>query len=221
MREKTSEGLSNILTMLGLAGIYLLLYTVLIFLIQSSYNPATKDFSGSSSLLICLFGAGSSIVLLRQLKKSEVPLYNPTFSVKKTIGVIVLGCLVKLLFILSMATLITKNSESMASSEQTLSQMMQGLPFAVSIFIFCVCTPIMEEVVFRGGIMSVVFKNRLIIGIIVSSLIFASFHLPQNLFEWILYIGAGLILGLSYGKTNQLFIPFAIHFFTNLFSSYI
>ena len=37
MREKTSEGLSNILTMLGLAGIYLLLYTVLIFLIQSSY----------------------------------------------------------------------------------------------------------------------------------------------------------------------------------------
>lgn len=65
MREKTSEGLSNILTMLGLVGIYLLLYTVLIFLIQSSYNPATKDFSGSSRLLICLFGAGSSIVLLR------------------------------------------------------------------------------------------------------------------------------------------------------------
>lgn len=78
---------------------------------------------------------------------------------------------------------------------------------------------ISEEIVMRGIMMRVFFRNHLFIGMIVSSLIFAWLHEADSLIGYLPYFYAGIIFALVYLKTKRIEAAILVHFFNNLLST--
>lgn len=81
--------------------------------------------------------------------------------------------------------------------------------------IAAICGPILEEWVFRAGIISYLFEKFPIIGVVISSIIFAAIHMPKDLASWIVYGGMGLIFSLVYYKTKRLELVMVMHILHN------
>lgn len=88
----------------------------------------------------------------------------------------------------------------------------------LAILIVALLPAIFEELLFRGVVFNS-FKKRynLIIGILVSAIIFGVYHMNivQGVFAFIL----GLFLAYSYHKTNSLFVPIIFHFINNFIAT--
>lgn len=82
--------------------------------------------------------------------------------------------------------------------------------------------PIVEEFFFRKILIGHLFAKHKYIGLVVSSVIFASVHLLTgfSLVGFIMYGGLGLLLGFVYLKTNRLEASIVAHSFNN-FVSYL
>ncbi|SKC59434.1 hypothetical protein SAMN05216292_2353 [Caldicellulosiruptor bescii] len=74
----------------------------------------------------------------------------------------------------------------------------------------CIIAPIIEEILFRGLIFRSLLKtNSLIMSVIISSAIFAFFHL--NFKQGIIAFGLGLLSSVMYFYYGSIFYPIAIH----------
>ncbi|MGT2907298.1 CPBP family intramembrane glutamic endopeptidase [Streptococcus dentiloxodontae] len=102
------------------------------------------------------------------------------------------------------------------ANDQALNQIFGGFSFPVSFLIIAVFNPIMEEIIFRAGIMTYVCGKKPVLGLILSSLIFGAVHMPTNLFSWFIYSGIGFVLAFTYYKTKRLELPIAIHILHNV-----
>ena len=80
-----------------------------------------------------------------------------------------------------------------------------------SIISIIVISPIIEEIIFRSFVISVLFKPYPFLGFITSSILFSLFHSPENIFVFSIYLISGFILGLSYFLTRRIEIPILIH----------
>ncbi|MBJ6164653.1 CPBP family intramembrane glutamic endopeptidase, partial [Staphylococcus aureus] len=78
---------------------------------------------------------------------------------------------------------------------------------------------ILEEYIFRGLILRVIFRNHLLLGVIISSIIFALFHYSDNFFDYIPYFISGLVLSIVYLKTRKIEVAILLHFINNLISA--
>lgn len=90
------------------------------------------------------------------------------------------------------------------------------LPLYISIIIFVILGPIFEELIFRGFMLKGMFKGHLLIGYIVSSVLFGLSHGPSSIGEFIIYFGIGLLFGALYLKTNRLEVAIIAHGLNNL-----
>ena len=86
----------------------------------------------------------------------------------------------------------------------------------VVIFFIAVIPPFFEELFFRGIILNLLDKNKGVGGIILSSMIFAMFHL--DIFAFLQIFILGMILGYLYKISNSIFVPMFFHFLINFFS---
>lgn len=88
-----------------------------------------------------------------------------------------------------------------------------------TLFAIILISPIFEELIFRG-----VLFNRLklfiptIFAVLISALIFASFHPFGNIFSSFIF---GISMVLLYLKTENIFIPITAHFLNNLLAEII
>ena len=74
----------------------------------------------------------------------------------------------------------------------------------------CIIAPIIEEILFRGLIFRNLLKTKsLIVSVIISSAIFALFHL--NFKQGIIAFGLGLLSSIMYFYYGSIFYPIAIH----------
>ncbi|MDN6518727.1 MAG: CPBP family intramembrane metalloprotease, partial [Enterococcus sp.] len=73
-----------------------------------------------------------------------------------------------------------------------------------------VLSPIMEEVVFRGGIIGLAFKDHAFLGVWVSSILYSILLQPETFICGLLYLLVNSILGLAYVKTGRLIVPLLI-----------
>ncbi len=89
------------------------------------------------------------------------------------------------------------------------------IPLYISIIIFVILGPFFEELIFRGFILKGVFKGHLLIGYIVSSVLFGLLHGPTSIGEFIIYFGLGLLFGALYLKTNRLEVAIVAHGLNN------
>ncbi|HDD7889089.1 TPA: CPBP family intramembrane metalloprotease [Staphylococcus aureus] len=104
------------------------------------------------------------------------------------------------------------------TNEQELDREFQHTPLYMSIVTIAIIPAIVEEIVFRGMIIRVVFRKHLFIGLVVSSLVFASLHESDTWIGYLPYLYSGVIFGLIYLKTKRLEVVILIHFINNLSS---
>lgn len=104
------------------------------------------------------------------------------------------------------------------TNEQELDRELQHMPLYMSIVTIAIIPAIVEEIVFRGMIIRVVFRKHLFIGLVVSSLVFASLHESDTWIGYLPYLYSGVIFGLIYLKTKRLEVVILIHFINNLSS---
>lgn len=91
---------------------------------------------------------------------------------------------------------------------------------SVAIFIFVAVT---EEVLVRGYILkNLMYSFNKYVALIVSSLLFSLMHAANPNIDWLSMINlflAGILLGISYIHTRNLWFPIALHLSWNLFQS--
>ncbi|HDJ2894810.1 TPA: CPBP family intramembrane metalloprotease [Staphylococcus aureus] len=102
------------------------------------------------------------------------------------------------------------------ANEQQLEREIRNTPFFISIFTVTIIPAIVEEIVFRGMIIRVIFRKHLLLGLLVSSITFASLHESDTWIGYLPYLYSGLIFGLIYIKTKRLEVVILMHFLNNL-----
>ncbi|KFE41737.1 CPBP family intramembrane glutamic endopeptidase [Staphylococcus agnetis] len=95
----------------------------------------------------------------------------------------------------------------------------KDVPTWAAILSIAVIPAISEEIVMRGIVMRVFFRNHLFIGMIVSSIIFAWLHEADSLIGYLPYFYSGIIFALVYLKTKRIEAAILVHFFNNLLST--
>lgn len=217
MKDRTVDRAGNVGIGFGIMLLYLVLYFILGVLL-GTYRLSDQGNSVPGQVALCAFSMFSVFLLLILLSKIGVFTFDFKFLTKRNLVMIFLSLFLGIAAYFIAIYFVQKQGIKMEETSVASAVVMLKVP--TSFFIFAICTPIMEEVAFRGGIMGLIFQNHKILGVIVSSLIFAACHFPTNIYIWIYQIFSSFLLGLSYAKTDQLGVPIAIHILNNA-SSYI
>ena len=93
--------------------------------------------------------------------------------------------------------------------------------FLMRILYGSLIAPIVEELVFRGLLMTALSKfKKYYIDVVVSSTLFSLIHVLQYgwvLTDFIVYAGAGLLLSMLFRYTRSVYWPMALHILWNTF----
>lgn len=89
-------------------------------------------------------------------------------------------------------------------NEKILEDEIINMPLYFSILTIAVIPPLLEEINFLGILIRIIFRKHLLLGLVVSSLAFASLHESDTWIGYLPYIYSGVIFGLAYLKTRRL-----------------
>ncbi|WP_368863099.1 lysostaphin resistance A-like protein [Staphylococcus hominis] len=104
------------------------------------------------------------------------------------------------------------------SNQESLSKMVDQSNLIVAIITLGILIPIIEECIFRGVFIKVLFQKSQRIGVIISILLFTFAHGPSSVTDFIIYGLPAVIYSVSYYKTKRLEIPIIIHIMNNLYA---
>ena len=111
---------------------------------------------------------------------------------------------------------------SLSSNQISLNEtveMMERQEFPYFLLIVCFIAPITEELIYRGVLMTIFFKNSLWYGdVLLSAIIFGYIHINFALtpLAFFIYASGGLILALLYRMTKSLYYPILVHILINI-----
>lgn len=216
MKDSTIERVWNILLGLGLGTLFVILN---IFLSISFTTAQTIDGSKGkmvANLCCCLLAIICVLILLLVLKRLNVITFKFVFPSLKNTAIIILGLVFYRSLVILCSHFMMQKGMISTANDQMLNQAFIGASFPVVVFIYGFCTPIMEELVFRGGIIGFVFKEHQLLGVLLSSFLFSLLHNPTELFSWLIYGSFSIIVGYAYSKTKRMSIPIAIHILNNI-----
>ncbi|EUJ31257.1 caax amino protease family protein [Listeria floridensis FSL S10-1187] len=91
----------------------------------------------------------------------------------------------------------------------------QAAPLTIFVSVV-ILAPIVEEVIFRGFVMKIIFWKYPKIGFVVSTLLFTFAHIPTNFSSFLIYFVMAFGLALMYYKTKRLEACILLHFANNL-----
>lgn len=100
-------------------------------------------------------------------------------------------------------------------NQLALESSTQGVPVMITFLALALLGPVVEEVVFRGLMMKYLLPDAPWLGLIASATLFGLAHQPNDGWEWGLYAGMGLILGLAYLATRKLEYAILVHIINN------
>lgn len=142
-------------------------------------------------------------------------------NVIKTIIIGLVFCLVNIL-LGYITELIVGSGDS--SNQETLIMLSQIAPLSL-IFSAVIFAPIIEELVFRGSIQTLLYRKfNPTLSAIITGVIFGLIHVVAGLLGgsfveiiyFITYFAMGAILGLIYAKTKNIYICISVHMLNNL-----
>lgn len=179
-------------------------------LAQTPYNP---------NLLVELIITASAIasVYLSWLiaRKAGMPL--PMFkgwTIKD--GGFAIGMTILTRFLAHAGIYLLKQSHIDATAnDAALEAMFANFSLPLAFIIIAICGPILEEWIFRAGLIGYLFEKYPLLGLVISTLIFGVLHMPTNLISWGIYGGIGLIYSLVYYKTKRLELVMVMHILHN------
>lgn len=143
------------------------------------------------------------------------------FFTKRNVGIIIGGyILARVIAIGGTLLLNTQGSESTAN-DAVIQTIFTGENPLLIILLIGISAPIMEEIVFRGGIIGYWLEKFPMVAIALSSISFGLIHGPTNLISFLIYGLMGLILSMAYYKTKRLEVSMSIHFLNNILSAIV
>lgn len=149
-------------------------------------------------------------------KKLKLMNFSWDFLTKKNVKFILLAFVIARVVVYGLSVLMMLQGENSTKNDDAIIEMTKLISPILSFIMVSIAAPITEEIVFRGGIIGLLFKDYPIAGIIISSLIFGSIHLSTNFISFLIYTSIGFVLSYSYYKTKRLEVSISIHFLNNL-----
>lgn len=187
--------------LLGQLNLISLAYTI------TPFGPVLFVFSTLVVLLLTLYLA----------QKMGIVTWDWNIFKKPLIKYLILGTVVMYAGKLAGSVLLTLGQQA-ADNQVAVETIVQNISPIHTFLALAVVAPLTEEVVFRGGIMGLLFKNRPKLGLAVSIVAFTLAHVPTNLGSVVVYGSMAAVLAFTYHKTKRLELCIALHFINNAFA---
>jgi len=176
-----------------------------------------SGFYGFQILLIVFEGIAATVVLVKSQGWDEYGRYQFRWAY---LGVFFLFFILMFVWV-NITTLIfpsTQNGSEMMKEAANLTGISY---FLMRILYGSLIAPIVEELVFRGLLMTALSKfKKYYVDVVVSSTLFSLIHVLQYgwvLTDFIVYAGAGLLFGMLFRYTRSVYWPMALHIVWNTF----
>ena len=194
-------------------------YLIFNFVARLEFVNQLSDFGfyGLQILLIALEGIAATVVLVKSQGWKECGRFQFRWAY---LGVFFLFFI--LMFVWeNITTLIfpsTQNGSEMMKEAANLT----GISYFIMRILYgSLIAPIVEELVFRGLLMTALSKfKKYYVDVVVSSTLFSLIHVLQYgwvLTDFIVYAGAGLLFGMLFRYTRSVYWPMALHILWNTF----
>ena len=211
-RKETKFYLSTVL-------IIIIYYLIFNFVARLEFVNQLSDFGFYSLqiLLIVLEGIAATVVLVKSQGWKECGRFQFRWAY---LGVFFLFFILMFVWV-NITTLIfpsTQNGNEMMKEAANLT----GISYFIMRILYgSLIAPIVEELVFRGLLMTALSKfKKHYIDVVVSSTLFSLIHVLQYgwvLTDFIVYAGAGLLFGMLFLYTRSVYWPMALHILWNTF----
>lgn len=216
MKNQTVEKLWNIMICLGLAGLVVLFSMLYGMFLITAQEGSGHGYSGIEIGALCFFCLFTSFFMLRLSKGLKLFSFDLSFLTKKNLKIILIGTVLTLGILIAETILINQNILiEQAGNPRTMAVLSKASSLVIGLFTF-ILAPIMEEVLFRGGIIGLVFADKQLLGVFVSSLVYCLAFRPEGIIYWLLSLMMNIILGLAYVQTKRLEVPIIIKMLTLL-----
>lgn len=172
-------------------------------------------FYGLQILLIALEGIAATVVLVKSQGWKECGRFQFRWAY---LGVFFLFFILMFVWV-NITTLIfpsTQNGSEMMKEAANLT----GISYFIMRILYgSLIAPIVEELVFRGLLMTALSKfKKYYVDVVVSSTLFSLIHVLQYgwvLTDFIVYVGAGLLLSMLFRYTHSVYWSIALHILWN------
>ena len=194
-------------------------YAILNVVARLEFVDQLSDFGfyGLQILLIALEGIIATVALVKSQRWDEYGCFQFRWSY---LGIFFLFFILMFLWV-NITTLIfpsTQNGSEMMKEAANLTGISY---FVMRILYSSLIAPIVEELVFRGLLMTALSKfKKYYIDVVVSSTLFSLIHVLQYgwvLTDFIVYAGAGLLLSMLFRYTHSVYWSMALHILWNTF----
>ena len=194
-------------------------YLIFNFVARLEFVNQLSDFGfyGLQILLIVLEGIAATVVLVKSQGWKECGRFQFRWAY---LGVFFLFFILMFVWV-NITTLIfpsTQNGSEMMKEAANLT----GISYFIMRILYgSLIAPIVEELVFRGLLMTALSKfKKYYVDVVVSSTLFSLIHVLQYgwvLTDFIVYAGAGLLFGMLFRYTRSVYWPMALHILWNTF----
>lgn len=194
-------------------------YLIFNFVARLEFVNQLSDFGfyGLQILLIVLEGIAATVVLVKSQGWKECGRFQFRWAY---LGVFFLFFILMFVWV-NITTLIfpsTQNGNEMMKEAANLT----GISYFIMRILYgSLIAPIVEELVFRGLLMTALSKfKKHYIDVVVSSTLFSLIHVLQYgwvLTDFIVYAGAGLLFCMLFRYTRSVYWPMALHILWNTF----
>ena len=194
-------------------------YLIFNFVARLEFVDQLSDFGfyGLQILLIVLEGIAATVVLVKSQGWKECGRFQFRWAY---LGVFFLFFILMFVWV-NITTLIfpsTQNGSEMMKEAANLTGISY---FLMRILYGSLIAPIVEELVFRGLLMTALSKfKKHYIDVVVSSTLFSLIHVLQYgwvLTDFIVYAGAGLLFSMLFRYTHSVYWSMALHILWNTF----
>ena len=211
-REETKFYLGTILVLMS----YYLIFN-LVMRLEFMDQLSDFGFYGIQILLIVFVGIVATVVLVKSQRWKEYGRFQFRWSY---LGIFFLSFILMFLWV-NITTRIfpsTQNGSAIVKEAANLT----GISYFITRILYgSLIAPIVEELVFRGLLMTALSKfKKYYIDVIISSTLFSLIHVLQYgwvLTDFIVYAGAGLILCMLFCYTRSIYWSMALHILWNSF----
>ena len=194
-------------------------YLIFNFVARLEFVNQLSDFGfyGLQILLIALEGIAATVVLVKSQGWDEYGRYQFRLAY---LGVFFLFFILMFVWV-NITTLIFPSTQNGSEMMKEVANLTGISYFIMRILYGSLIAPIVEELVFRGLLMTELSKfKKYYVDVVVSSTLFSLIHVLQYgwvLTDFIVYAGAGLILSMLFRYTRSVYWPMALHILWNTF----
>ena len=194
-------------------------YLIFSLVVRLEFIDQLSDFGfyGIQILLIVIEGIASIVLLVKSQRWKDYGRFQFRWSY---LGIFFLSFILMFLWV-NITTRIFPSIQNSSAIKEAVANLTGISYFVTRILYGSLIAPIVEELVFRGLLMTALSKfKKYYIDAIISSALFSLIHVLQYgwvLTDFIVYAGAGLLLCILFRYTRSIYWSMALHILWNTF----